>query len=440
METIIKNPGLQHVTEDILMALDRKSLKKCKKLNLLSQYINQPNFLLKFWLKKLSQEDFFKDHIEAFKQLIAKLQNNYDLMIAMANMLEGMCILAKINRRKNWNSQFFDRNSGSPLHLAIALIKFKEDLPLVKFILENVDPTCYVKYRDRYFKQQTWKLTSVHIAALFGLTEIVQKLTQNMENPNVSNVDGITPMQLAARNGNLGAVQFLLNSTLQDVHSPNVYGYSPIHYATEMGHTEVVYELVMDLVKESQNPNPPNVVDSNTPLHYTVINYTQLNHINIIKFLIPLTNGNHNVTNNQGFTPAELASRKGKAYLQYLLDPQGNRFYNNPRLFYCVFIIINFLCIYSCYIYPIASGCYQIFLSIDQWIGFIFAFCFGLFLHFLLMFFAHKDKILPFQGFFFCSIIVNIIWDIYFNFNFSDNICDLKGFFERFNFEPFFHF
>ena len=440
METIIKNPGLQHVTEDILMALDRKSLKKCKKLNLLSQYINQPNFLLKFWLKKLSQEDFFKDHIEAFKQLIAKLQNNYDLMIAMANMLEGMCILAKINRRKNWNSQFFDRNSGSPLHLAIALIKFKENLPLVKFILENVNPTCYVKYRDKYFKKQTWKLTSVHIAALFGLTEIVQKLTQNMENPNVSNVDGITPMQLAARNGNLGAVQFLLNSTLQDVHSPNVYGYAPIHYATEMGHTEVVYELVMDLVKESQNPNPANTVDSNTPLHYTVINYTQWNHINIIKFLIPLTNGNHNVTNNQGFTPAELASRKGKAYLQYLLDPQGNRFYNNPRLFYCVFIIINFLCIYSCYIYPIASGCYQIFLSIDQWIGFILAFCFGLFLHFLLMFFAHKDKIIPFQGFFFCSIIVNIIWDIYFNFNFSDNICDLKGFFERFNFEPFFHF
>ena len=156
--------------------------------------------------------------------------------------------------------------------------------------------------------------------------------------------------------------------------------------------------------------------------------------------MIPLTNGNHNVTNNQGFTPAELASRKGKAYLQFLLDPQGNRFYNNPRLFYWVFIIINFLCIYSCYIYPIASGCYQIFLSIDQWIGFIFAFCFGLFLHFLLMFFAHKDKILPFQGFFFCSIIVNIIWDIYLSFNFSDNVCDLKGIFESLNFEPFFHF
>ena len=114
------------------MALDRKSLKKCQKLNLLSPLINQPNFLLKFWLKKLSQEDFFKDHIEAFKQLIAKLQNNYDLIIAMANMLEGMCILSKINRRKNWNSQFFDRNSGSPLHLAIALIRFKEDLPQIK--------------------------------------------------------------------------------------------------------------------------------------------------------------------------------------------------------------------------------------------------------------------------------------------------------------------
>ena len=139
---------------------------------------------------------------------------------------------------------------------------------LEQFILENVDPTCFVKYRDKYFKKQTWKLTSVHIAALFGLTEIVQKLTQNMENPNVSNVDGITPMQLAARNGNLGAVQFLLNSTLQDVHSPNVYGYSPIHYATEMGHTEVVYELAMNLVTESRNPNPPNTLDSNTPLHY----------------------------------------------------------------------------------------------------------------------------------------------------------------------------
>ena len=342
MEAIMKNPGLQYITDNILMALDGESLKKCQKLNLLGQFINQPRFLLKFWLKELSQEEFFKDHIKSFKELICKFDDNEDdLKMAMADQLEEMCKYSK--NRTNSNSQFFNKNSGSPLYLAIALIKAKENLPLVEFILENIDPTHFVEFTDEEFKNQSWKLTPVHISALFGLTEIVQKLTQNLENPNISNDDAITPMQLAARNGNIGTVQFLLNSTVQDVHIPNVYGYAPIHYATEMGHTEVVYELAMDLVTKTQNPNPPNTIDSNTPLHYAAIKGDS----EIIKFLIPLTNGNLNIANNQGLTPAILAFRNDYTFLGvYLLQ---NLHHTRTLRLICFCLSIFLPCLVFCF-------------------------------------------------------------------------------------------
>ena len=62
MEAITKNPGFQHVGEDILKLLDKESALNCRMVNSSwKQFFDQPIF----WLKKLDSEFFsLKEHQE----------------------------------------------------------------------------------------------------------------------------------------------------------------------------------------------------------------------------------------------------------------------------------------------------------------------------------------------------------------------------------------
>ena len=87
MDVILEIPGLHHIAEDIFLELEEKSLKKC--LNLGQKYRNflgSPRFLLKFWLKKLSQEELFRDHIESYNELVKKF-DSVQLQESMAGSL-----------------------------------------------------------------------------------------------------------------------------------------------------------------------------------------------------------------------------------------------------------------------------------------------------------------------------------------------------------------
>ena len=59
MDEITNNPGLQHITEDILLNLDFKKLQVCQSVNKnFEEILNNPMFWLKKWrLKGLSKEN-----------------------------------------------------------------------------------------------------------------------------------------------------------------------------------------------------------------------------------------------------------------------------------------------------------------------------------------------------------------------------------------------
>ena len=136
MDIIVEIPGLQHIAEDIFLELEEKSLKKCQNLNRkYRNFLGSPRFLLKFWLNKLSQEELFQDDIESYNELVKKLVD-VQLQESMVNQLKKLWKFATKNCTK-WNLQYF---SGSPLNLAVFLIKAKQDPELVQFILENIDP------------------------------------------------------------------------------------------------------------------------------------------------------------------------------------------------------------------------------------------------------------------------------------------------------------
>ena len=63
MEVITKNPGLQHISEDIFKLLDNKSLMNCQATNSSWKNILEEST---FWLKKMKMEGWqtFAKHIE----------------------------------------------------------------------------------------------------------------------------------------------------------------------------------------------------------------------------------------------------------------------------------------------------------------------------------------------------------------------------------------
>ena len=87
MENIIQNPGLQHITEMILLNLDLEDLKNCQLLNKSFHLLNKscqdildnPMFWTKKlrMLKRLSEENYI-DNVKAFKW-----NENFDIMLWM---------------------------------------------------------------------------------------------------------------------------------------------------------------------------------------------------------------------------------------------------------------------------------------------------------------------------------------------------------------------
>ena len=72
---------------------------------------------------------------------------------------------------------------------------------------------------------------------------------------------------------------------------------TPIHEATEKGHTEIV----KCLAPLTENPNAPDQ-EGKTPIYLAA----QFGHTEIVKFLAPLTE-NPNAPDNDGKTPIEIA-------------------------------------------------------------------------------------------------------------------------------------
>ena len=76
METIIKTPGLQHITEKILFNLNYNDLRVCRLINQSTKEILDDPF---FWLRKLVQKgNLSKKNQEDWKNAI-HLSKNYEL-------------------------------------------------------------------------------------------------------------------------------------------------------------------------------------------------------------------------------------------------------------------------------------------------------------------------------------------------------------------------
>ena len=232
------------------------------------------------------------------------------------------------------------KNPKYPLQMAYDLLDEKKELELATFIIENSYQTDYVKAKNGLIGN----LTSMHLAAMFGLVETATKMISNNHSnePNPADCYGITPLMLAAEYGHLNIIQLLMNLTenpnaprndgLTPIHcaayagcleivrllmnsttnpnAPNNDGYTPIHHAATKGHLEIVRLLMA----ATTIPNAPSKRTGLTPIHIAAMK----GHINVIQLLMTVTT-TPNVPSNTGWTPIHIAATKGHINIIRLL-------------------------------------------------------------------------------------------------------------------------
>ena len=147
---------------------------------------------------------------------------------------------------------------------------------LIEFILEHENPMS--KLDDNVFVNSTYMQNPrpIHIAALYGVTHVVDKMTKIMETPIIKETQwGRNPIHLAARKGHLDCVQNLVGFTDTPL-AVDYCGETPIHEAAQQGHLDIVQYLV----GFTDKPNNPNICG------YTPIDLAKIrNHIQVANFL-----------------------------------------------------------------------------------------------------------------------------------------------------------
>jgi len=154
----------------------------------------------------------------------------------------------------------------------------------------------------------------IHDAIQSGSLEKVKALLE--ANPDLVNdrsyTDGMTPLYLAARNGNINITELLL-ANKADVNATNKYGWTPLQGAAQGAHKDVV-ELLL-----ARGAN----VDAKDMSGKTPLSGAAENGQNEVVKLLLASNADVNATDVYGWTPLSYAALNEKKETVKLLLAHG---------------------------------------------------------------------------------------------------------------------
>ena len=311
MDFITKNPGLQHISEDIFKLLDIKTLASCRSVSSSWKKVLNPPM---FWLKKMKSKRM-SSHIERSWKILVEEAIEADLV---SNQLA--LTMTKVCNNSEKKLQTFE--------VIVKLAQEKMYPDLIRFMLENENPnskieeniiempSCLNVRNQLTFLTMMENIQPIHLAALFGFSGAIGKLTKNYNyDPIIKETwFGRHPIHLAAMNGHLDTVKYLVNFTEKPIMPDSRIGLTPIHLAARNGHLYVVKFLV-------------NLTD--TPISTDHFGHTPIyeaacwGHLNVVKFLVDFTDI-PNAPNASGDTPIQVAKKRGRVKVKEFLEEYCN--------------------------------------------------------------------------------------------------------------------
>ena len=168
------------------------------------------------------------------------------------------------------------------------------------------------EYRyDNYSQEVPRQLTGVHLAARFGLTEMVTTLLKNGLHQDPKDSSGRTPLSWAAAWGHEVVVRLLVERDDVEADSKDQYGRTPLSRAAESRHEGVVRLLVErdDVEADSKDQF------SQTPLSWAATK----GHEAVVRLLVERDDVEADSKDQYGRTPLSKAAQRGHEAVVRLL-------------------------------------------------------------------------------------------------------------------------
>ncbi|CAK6957358.1 dynein axonemal heavy chain 12 [Scomber scombrus] len=234
------------------------------------------------------------------------------------------------------NATFLLQNGSSP-----DLQNDEQDSPLVAAILNDQYDlaTLLLRYNAKVDQTGPLNRTALHEAAFLGLENFVYLLLESGANPNACDIKKKTPLALAAQNGHLNVVEFLL---LKGAHVWCESESGTIFFdAAASGNPDII-ALLLD---HGADPNQP-LYSGHLPIHRVAYH----GHILALEHLIPVTK--LEAVKESGMSPLHSAAAGGHVRCvelllkagydpNFMLHPRVRRSYDDERRSALYFAVSN---------------------------------------------------------------------------------------------------
>ena len=232
----------------------------CRKVSKsFNQVLNKP----KLWLRQLKLEQLEgEDFYRIWNDLAQKLDGS-DVVEKDFVMILIKTVNTKFRYPLDVGSNIIYRPSTwTVLFLAkyfFGKVGLKSPIVIAKFLLEHADPNRTISsvYGLEGIQDH---VSALHIASNYGYIDLVTKIKSKYKNPMIRTDGGYTSLHLAALNGHLDVVKYLVGNAKTTPLVKNKEGNTPIHLASKNCHVEVVRFLVNTCdkadVRNNKNETP----------------------------------------------------------------------------------------------------------------------------------------------------------------------------------------
>ncbi|KAK5444190.1 hypothetical protein LTS15_010543 [Exophiala xenobiotica] len=266
-----------------------------------------------------TQEYFQRKRKDWFRDAETDITKICITYLSFRNFESGCCqIDDEFERRLRSNPLYIYAAQNWGHHARAASVSCREAMDFLQCEAKVEASSQALMATKRYARHSNYsqnfprKMTGLHLAAYFGVEEMVKALHQAGVEIDAKDNYSRTPLWLAARNGHEAVVKHLLEQGA-DLDSKDKYGYTPLSWAIKNGYEAVVKHL---LEKGADLESKDNLY-SRTPLWWAIVN----EHEAVVKQLLDKGADLESKDDRYGQTPLSWAAENGReAVVKQLLE------------------------------------------------------------------------------------------------------------------------